>query len=61
MKTRMIYFNNCEYALTYIQKTSFFKVFKVRLDTQCPFWKQNFACVSRGCATEECVDDEVPH
>lgn len=40
--------------------STFFSVFSVNLDKQCPFWEDDAQCVIRECTVCHCADSEVP-
>jgi hypothetical protein len=41
------------------QNTTFFKLFKVNLNTECPFWEDSPACVMKGCSVLDLPKDQV--
>jgi hypothetical protein len=43
-----------------LQKTTFFRYFKVNLWRNCPFWAQDGLCSQKDCAVVDCDEDEVP-
>jgi ERO1-like protein alpha len=44
-----------------IRKTTFFKIFKVDLESECPFWAMKYMCSSSGgCTVCKCDENEVP-
>jgi ERO1-like protein alpha len=44
-----------------LQKTSFFRHFKVHLDTKCKFWDDGgHMCFAEGCMVKTCEADEIP-
>lgn len=43
-----------------LPSSTFFSVFSVNLDKQCPFWEADAQCVIRECTVCHCEDSEVP-
>jgi ERO1-like protein alpha len=43
-----------------LRRTFFFKIFKVNLYSECPFWKDGMHCTRRSCAVCECEENEIP-
>mmetsp|Transcript_18957 Transcript_18957/g.34332 ORF Transcript_18957/g.34332 Transcript_18957/m.34332 type:complete len:398 (+) Transcript_18957:146-1339(+) len=43
-----------------LKKKLFFKIFKLSLDNECPFWAHNYFCELASCAVCECSKDEIP-
>jgi hypothetical protein len=46
--------------LAQLRKTTFFRIFKVNLHSECLFWDEQAMCERRGCSVCTCEDDEVP-
>eukprot|EP01017_Pseudomicrothorax_dubius_P027634 TRINITY_DN3212_c0_g3_i1.p1 TRINITY_DN3212_c0_g3~~TRINITY_DN3212_c0_g3_i1.p1 ORF type:complete len:449 (-),score=69.63 TRINITY_DN3212_c0_g3_i1:161-1507(-) len=47
--------------LTELSDTKFFKIFRVNLDVDCPFWAMKAMCTSKTkCAICECADADIP-
>ena len=43
-----------------LSSLTFFRYFKVNLNRECPYWKEEGMCASRECAVCLCEDDEIP-
>lgn len=46
--------------LNKLKKSKFFRIFKVNLDRECPFWDAEGTCFTSKCAVGECSNDEIP-
>ena len=42
------------------QSKTFFKIFKVNLNTQCPLWPDNPMCAMRSCSVFDCPEEQIP-
>eukprot|EP00742_Colponemidia_sp_Colp-10_P004270 GILJ01004555.1.p1 GENE.GILJ01004555.1~~GILJ01004555.1.p1 ORF type:complete len:457 (+),score=51.38 GILJ01004555.1:142-1512(+) len=43
-----------------LKKRTFFRIFQVDLNSECPFWAQNVMCESSACGVCECPHDQIP-
>lgn len=43
-----------------IRRSTFFRIFKVNLDSECNFWTQNMICNFSTCSICQCNEEEVP-
>lgn len=46
--------------LNSLKQSEFFRIFRVNLESECPFWRSQGSCISNKCAVGECASDEVP-
>jgi hypothetical protein len=52
--------NELHDLLQNLRNTTFFKIFKVNLQTECPFWEDNPACAMKGCSVLDLPKEQVP-
>ena len=43
-----------------LRESEFFRIFKVNLENECPFWEAEGFCMNNKCVVGECNSDEVP-
>lgn len=43
-----------------LKADEFFRIFKVNLENECPFWEAEGNCITNKCSVGECERDEVP-
>ncbi|CAI2370118.1 unnamed protein product [Moneuplotes crassus] len=47
--------------LNKLRKSEFFRIFKVNLEQECPFWEAEGTCITNKCVVDECEAGEVPN